>query len=233
MEEWGLARRGSVPSSVARGTRSRGSSGDTARTPRLPDPLPALLADADSVGQTAPGRVGEPDGRLLLRIDQTNVPLAGSNKLGSARAVPRLCRGRRRSHSPAATPIRMLISRRGPPQESSPAPTFPATIRMIPANTRRQAASTPAVAVAVEAARHARRPRASTRRRSERWPAKLPTGRVTGGLGRAVSIKSVPAPRSTKRAAYCVPSRARLSPLGKIRRRIRKCLPRHHKRASR
>jgi hypothetical protein len=37
---------------------------------------------------------GARDGRLLLRIDQTNVPLAGSNELGSARAVPRLCRGR-------------------------------------------------------------------------------------------------------------------------------------------
>jgi hypothetical protein len=47
------------------------------------------------------------------------------------------------------------------------------------------------------------------------------------------ALQNIPAPRSTKRAAYCVPWRARLSPLGKIRRRIRKCIPRHHKRASR
>src|ERR1700729_451995 len=37
---------------------------------------------------------GARDGRLPLRIDQTNVPPAGSNGSGSARAVPRLCRGR-------------------------------------------------------------------------------------------------------------------------------------------
>jgi hypothetical protein len=30
----------------------------------------------------------------VVRRDQTNVPLAGSNDSGSARAVPRLCRGR-------------------------------------------------------------------------------------------------------------------------------------------
>jgi hypothetical protein len=52
------------------------------------------------------------------------------------------------------------IPRRERPPGSSPAPTFRVTMRMIPPNTRRRAACTPAVAVAVERARL-------------RWPAKL------------------------------------------------------------
>jgi hypothetical protein len=42
----------------------------------------------------SPSLHGARVGRLPLRIDQTNVPPAGSNGSGSARAVPRLCRGR-------------------------------------------------------------------------------------------------------------------------------------------
>jgi hypothetical protein len=38
----------------------------------------------------APGD-GARDGRFFLRIDQANVPPAGSDQLGSARTVPRLC----------------------------------------------------------------------------------------------------------------------------------------------
>ena len=104
-----------------------------------------------------PRKVGEPDG-FLLRVDQTIVPLVVSNQLETAHAVPRHRRGRgvragrlqRQSGS---------HSRRGQPLGSLPAPSFPTTMRMIQPNTRRRAASTPAVAVGVERARL-------------RWPAK-------------------------------------------------------------
>jgi hypothetical protein len=87
---------------------------------------------------------------FLLRIDQTNVPLAGSNESGSARTVLRLGRGRSASPSPAATPIRRSIPRRSRPPRCSPAATW-TTILTIPSTTHRiTRGAAVAVAVAVE-----------------------------------------------------------------------------------
>ena len=94
---------------------------------------------------------GARDGRLLLRMDQTNVPLAGSNESGSARAVPRLCRDRSSLFSPAATPIRRSIPRPSHPPRPSPDTTW-TTILMIPSATHR---TTPGAAAVVEWCAHA------------------------------------------------------------------------------
>ena len=89
--------------------------------------------------ETATPGDGARDGRLLLCIDQTNVQLAGSNESGSARAVPRLCRGR------SACPHRLqrqsggqslVADGRGRPPKSSPATTW-TTILTIPSATHR------------------------------------------------------------------------------------------------
>jgi hypothetical protein len=60
---------------------------------------------------------GARDGRLPLRIDQTNVPLAGSNESGSARAVLHLCRGRSTSHRLQRQPGNQSLWTVGPLRE--------------------------------------------------------------------------------------------------------------------
>jgi len=93
-----------------------------------------------------PRKVREPDGLLLLRVDQTIVRVV-VNPLDTAHGVPPYrCRGVRAGRLQRQSGSH---SRRGQPLGSLPAPSFPTTMRMIQPNTRRRAASTPAVAVGV------------------------------------------------------------------------------------
>jgi hypothetical protein len=114
-----------------------------------------------------PRRVGEPDGRLLLCIDQTNVPMSWEAPVRfrvSVVVAALLLTGCNANQE-------VNLSSRTAPGVAA-GPTFPTTISMIPPNTGRQAASTPVtlVRVAVEAARPARWPKPSKEDRFPRAP---------------------------------------------------------------